>query len=114
MTSKSKSCPRYHFYAGPLQTTTRHAQVRAGAKLRHPENHQHYAMSLGPSKRRRAGAAKSDREDRAQLNRAGSATEDVAPLLNGDRAGVGGVLGSAADVGNVPIRSATSFCLCLM
>lgn len=51
----------------------------------------------------RAGAATmAGREHRTLLNRAGGAAEDVAPLLNPDRAAISGVLGSAADVGNVP------------
>jgi hypothetical protein len=51
---------------------------------------------------RAGGATMAGREHRGLLNRAGGAVEDVAPLLNTDRAGISGVLGSAADVGNVP------------
>jgi hypothetical protein len=47
-------------------------------------------------------ATTSGRAHRDVLARAGGALEDVAPLLNSDRATVAGVLGSAADAGNVP------------
>jgi len=42
------------------------------------------------------------REHRTLLRRASGAVEDVAPLLNPDRSGVSGVLGSATNVGNMP------------
>lgn len=48
------------------------------------------------------GATVAGRDYRAQLKRAGGAVEDVASLLNSERAGISGILGSAADVGNVP------------
>jgi type I restriction enzyme S subunit len=51
---------------------------------------------------RAGGATMAGRDHRALLNRAGGAAEDVVPLLNADRAGISGVLGSAADVGNIP------------
>jgi len=47
-------------------------------------------------------ATTTGREHRKLLTRASGAKEDVAPLLNTDRAGISGVLGSVADVGNVP------------
>lgn len=55
-------------------------------------------------------ATTAGREHRELLARASGAAEDVAPLLNADRAGISGVLGSAADAGNVP----TTCCLCRM
>lgn len=47
-------------------------------------------------------AVAAGREHRAQLMRATGAKEDVAPLLDTRHAGISGVLGSAADAGNVP------------
>lgn len=50
----------------------------------------------------RAGhATTTGRQHRELLERASGAVEDVAPLLNPDRAGVSGVLGSAADAGSL-------------
>jgi hypothetical protein len=51
---------------------------------------------------RSGGATTAGREHRTLLQRAGGAVEDVAPLLNPERAGVCGVLGSSTDAGNVP------------
>lgn|GEM_PF-1544446 len=60
----------------------------------------------------REGHAQSEgREHRAILHRARGAAEDVAPLLNPDRGGVSGVLGSAADVGNMPSPLGDDFLL---
>jgi hypothetical protein len=51
----------------------------------------------------RAGhATTAGRQHRELLERASGAVEDVAPLLNPDRGGISGVLGSAADAGNLP------------
>ena len=51
----------------------------------------------------RAGhATTSGRDHRELLERASGAVEDVAPLLNADRADISGVLGSATDAGNMP------------
>lgn len=51
----------------------------------------------------RAGrATTAGRRHRELLERASGAVEDVAPLLNADRGGISGVLGSAADAGNLP------------
>jgi hypothetical protein len=51
---------------------------------------------------RSGGATMAGREHRTLLQRPGGAVEDVAPLLRQERAGISGVLGSSADVGNVP------------
>ena len=60
---------------------------------------------------RAGGATTAGRDHRTLLNRAGGAVEDVAPLLNADRAGISGVLGSAADVGNIPTPIGDEFLL---
>jgi hypothetical protein len=60
---------------------------------------------------RNGQAQREGREHRALLHRASGAAEDVAPLVNPDRAGVSGVLGSAADVGNVPSPLGDDFLL---
>ena len=51
------------------------------------------------------------REHRTLLRRASGAVEDVAPLLNPDRGGVSGVLGSSTDVGNMPSPLGDDFLL---
>jgi hypothetical protein len=56
-------------------------------------------------------ATMSGRHHRSLLNRAGGAVEDVAPLLNPDHARICGVLGSAADVANVPNPPGDDFLL---
>lgn len=60
---------------------------------------------------RAGGATIAGREHRALLHRADGAAEDVAPLLNADRAGISGVIGSAADAGNVPQPPGDDFLL---
>ena len=56
-------------------------------------------------------ATTAGREYRELLARAGGAEEDVAPLLNATRAGISGVLGSAADAGNVANPAGDDFWL---
>jgi hypothetical protein len=48
------------------------------------------------------GATMAGREHRDLLQRRGGANEDVAPLLRPEHAGISGVLGSAADLANLP------------
>ena len=56
-------------------------------------------------------ATTSGREHRELLERAAGAVEDVAPLLHADQAGISGVLGSAADAGNVRNPAGDDFLL---
>lgn len=51
------------------------------------------------------------RDHRTLLHRASGAPEDVAPLLRAERAEIAGVLGSSADVGNVPNPTGDDFLL---
>jgi hypothetical protein len=60
---------------------------------------------------RSGGATMAGREHRTLLQRAGGAVQDVAPLLRQERAGISGVLGSSADVGNVPNPLGDDFAL---
>jgi len=60
---------------------------------------------------REGHATTQGRQYRDLLTRAGGAVEDVAPLLNAERAGISGVLGSATDVGNVPNPAGDDFLL---
>jgi hypothetical protein len=56
-------------------------------------------------------ATTSGREQREALGRAAGAVEDVATLLHADRDGISGVLGSAADAGNVRDPAGDDFLL---
>ncbi len=57
------------------------------------------------------GAITAGRNHRALLHRVGGAAEDVAPLLRQENCLISGVLGSSADVGNVPNLPGDDFML---